>query len=563
MKFMAGRVGNFVLFSFILTKLSAQTLPDSVTRKVDSLFHKWNTSNSLGCAIGIVRNDSLIYAKGYGLANLEYGIPITPETIFNMGSISKQFTAFGIVLLAKQGKIKLDEDIHTYLAWVPDFGKKITVQNLLNHTSGLREHTKLASISGLGIDGALTPNISLNLLKRQTALNFNPGDRYSYCNSNYILLAEIIKSVSGKPFREFEDSAIFKPLGMTHSHFHDNYTELIPNRAASYAKTAAKQYVNNFQSIYTVGPGGLLSNIHDMSKWIMNYYSFKVGDQKDIQQLTQRGKLNSGKELSYALGVRIGSYKGWREYWHGGHNAGYANFITILPDLKMGFVFLSNTGDANSSAKGREIVSLFIKDTTIKSGALKNANRDSTNAVLKDTSFIKNFIGNYIDDEGEPLRFEIKEGKLYSVFGSRAAALLIQEKKDSFSLKNFPSVKYIFSIKPKDTSVVVLDANETIRFKKYVIVNQKSEKLLKEYIGTYFSSELDCIYKIALKDHQLVLVSPKYNDAKLTLTNNDQLISKDYEWIRYLRIMRDNKNKVSGFELNSLAVMHLRFDKIK
>ena len=206
------------------------------------------------------------------MANLEYGIPNTPATIFYAASVSKQFTGYCIALLARQGKINIDEDIHIYLPWMFDFKKRITVRNLLNHTSGIRDDVDLAAISGLGIDGVLTQQSALDIIKKQQTLNFDPGERYSYSNSNYILLAEIVKAISGQSFRDFADSAIFKPLGMANSHFHDDPGELIRDRAISYWDVGDQSFVNAFQNVYTFGDGGLFTNVNDLSKWIMNFY---------------------------------------------------------------------------------------------------------------------------------------------------------------------------------------------------------------------------------------------------------------------------------------------------
>src|SRR5215467_11254816 len=180
-----------------------QPLPKAITDRIDSLFRQWDHTSSPGCAVGIVRNDSLIFAKGYGMANLEYNIPIEPTTIFHMASISKQFTAFSIVLLARQGKLQLDDDIHKYLTWFPDLKEKITIRNLLNHTSGIRDQWQLLAISGTRLDDVITQEHIVKLLSKQQALNFKPGEQYSYSNSGFTMLAEIVRSVTGKSLRQF------------------------------------------------------------------------------------------------------------------------------------------------------------------------------------------------------------------------------------------------------------------------------------------------------------------------------------------------------------------------
>ena len=204
------------------TKTFAQSLPDSTIKKIDKLFQMWNTTYSPGCTIGIIRNDSLIFAKGYGLANLEYAIPNKPETPFHMASISKQFTAYSIVLLARQGKLNLDDDVRKWLPWFPDLKEKITIRHLLNHTSGIRDQWQLLAIAGTRLDDVITQDQVIKILSKQEALNFKPGEKYTYSNSGFSMLAEIVKAASGKSLRQFTESNIFKPLGLTNTHFHDD-----------------------------------------------------------------------------------------------------------------------------------------------------------------------------------------------------------------------------------------------------------------------------------------------------------------------------------------------------
>ena len=265
-----------------VAQVPAQSLPDSTTKKIDALFKKWDNSSSPGYAVGVVRNDSLIFAKGYGVANLEYNIPIAPETIFHMASVSKQFTAFSIVLLARQGKLNLDDDIHKYLPWFPDLKVKITVRNLLNHTSGIRDQWQLLAIAGTRLHDVITQDQIIKILGKQQALNFNPGEEWSYSNSGYTMLAEIVRAVSGKSLRQFTDSVLFKPLGMKNTNFHDDYTEIVPNRSYSYDRKDDTHFQNSILSYSVAGATSLFTNVDDMSKWVMNFYNHKVGDQQDI-----------------------------------------------------------------------------------------------------------------------------------------------------------------------------------------------------------------------------------------------------------------------------------------
>lgn len=551
----------FILLSLFST-LYSQDIPDTIAQKIDSLFAPWNNSTGPGCAVGIVRNDSLIFSKGYGLADLEHEIPITPKTIFYMASVSKQFTGYAIVLLARQGKLNLDEDIHHYIPWAPEFGKKITVRHLLNHTSGIRDDIYLSALSGLGYGGMLTQDLALNIIKRQRSLNFIPGEKYSYSNANFVLLAEIVKAVSGKSFRAFVDSTIFKPLGMVNSRFQDDYTELIPNRAWSYDITDGKQVGNSFQNVYTLGDGGMFTNIIDMAKWVTNFYQPRAGDLNDIDQLTETGKLNNGKKINYALGIAVDHYRGWKEYEHSGGLAGYRTILFVFPDLKMGFLIFSNMGNLNSQEKVHELANLFIPDTTKSNKEDKPEARDSSHAMLKDPLQYTRFTGDYLGEDGDQFSFSISNQKMYaSSYGQ--STLLLQESKDTFSLFTNPAVKFVFQFSSQKTSLVHLywpEDNKLMR--KYVPDSIQSDKTLQAYTGTYYSPELDCHFSISLKEHHLVLSSNKYADKPLMLIGKDDILDKN-GLLSYIKIRRDRMDKIIGFEVNSGIIRHLRFNKVK
>lgn len=284
----ARKITLLSIFLFAMVhRIFSQSLGNDVVQKIDQLFNDWNKDDVPGCAIGIIRNDSLIYSKGFGMANLETELRNTPQTIYQTASISKQFTAYAIILLAKAGKLNLDDDIHKYVPWFPDLKETITIRNLLNHTSGIREDQEMLGIAGTRWDDVITQEHILKVLKNQQALNFKPNEKYAYSNSNYILLAEIIKSVTNQSFRRFTDSALFKPLGMQHTFFYDDYMEIVKNRANGYWTYDGKSLRNINISRSTVGSSNLFTCVDDMSKWIANFYNPKVGDANDIALLTK------------------------------------------------------------------------------------------------------------------------------------------------------------------------------------------------------------------------------------------------------------------------------------
>jgi len=537
-----------------------QSLPDSTIKKIDNLFKYWDKGTSPGFAVGVIRNDSLIFAKGYGMANLEYNISIKPKTIFHMASVSKQFTAFSIVLLARQGKLHLDDDIRKYLPWFPDLKVKITVRNLLNHTSGVRDQWQLLAIAGTRLDDVITQDQVIKILSKQQALNFKPGEEYSYSNSGFTMLAEIVRAVSGKSLRKFTDSAIFKPLGMDNTHFHDDYTEIVPNRSYSYDRARGGSFTNSTLSYSVAGATSLFTNIDDMSKWVTNFYDHKVGDQKDIEQLTQKGKLNNGTEIDYALGISVNDYKGHKIYSHNGADAGYRTMVSVFPDLKMGFIIFSNLGDTDPFGKAQQLQRLFVKDISPQKSSPKPAGVDSTGAIFNDTLAIKKFTGSYISEDGARFGFKLKNNKLFWEAG-RNNNRLARRKNDTLVMINDPNVKFVFAIKsPKETIVDQYWPGNHRRLVKYNADAKPTDEQLHVYAGNYYCPELDCSYQIVLKDHHLLLTNSKYNDTPLTLYGDNHLTNNSW-WMDNLQILRNAKGQITGFEVNSGRIRHLLFKK--
>lgn len=535
-----------------------QALPDSLAGKIDQLFNRWNSSNTPGAAVGIVRGDSLIFAKGYGMADLEHHVANTPESIFYMCSVSKQFTGYAVTLLTRQGKLHLDDNIRLYLPWMADFGRKITIRHLLNHTSGIRDDINLAAISGLPSDCMLNQEFALELLKKQRTLNFEPGVKFSYSNSNYILLAEIVRVVSGQSFPAYMDSAIFKPLGMSHSVFAGRSDQLIADRVPSYSRSG-NMFSNNFQNVYTLGDGGLFTNVQDMALWVANFFGPKAGDIAAIEQFTQKGKLNSGKTISYACGINSDSSRGYKRFIHNGGLAGYRTIVVIYPELKTGFIVFGNAGDGQVYSKADQLAALLIPDKGKKKSPVRIARRDSLLANLKDPAAFAALTGDYIAANGYHLSFTVKENRLWM----NNQTLLVNDGGITFSLLANPAIKYIFRRQQNTVSAdlysPVLD--KPIHLEGHPAGQKFSDGQLTAYTGTYFCPELGCYYQIRLKDHRLYFSNSLNADHLITLIGDDDLLSADFV-LEHVRINRNKNGHISGFTYNSGEMMNLSFDKL-
>ena len=345
-----------VLFA---SSLPAQ-LSEAKSRAIDALCARYAVDDAPGVSVAAVHKGERVFAKGYGRANLEYDIPITPETAFHVASVTKQFTAFALVLLAQDGKLSLEDDVRKHAKFVPDFGAKISIRHLLNHTSGLRDQWELLTLSGFRMDDVLTRLHILRILENQRELNFAPGTRYKYSNMGYTLAAEIVQRVSGASFAEFCKKRIFAPLGMTKSHMHLDHRHLVRGRAYGYEpyRGAWRKKVLSYAN---AGATSLFSTPTDLCKWLANFASGSVGGRKAIDELTRRSRLTNGTKLHYALGVGHGKFRGRAIIGHGGVDQGFRSNVWWFPEEQLGVAVVANRRDANPRDLTGRIASVLLE----------------------------------------------------------------------------------------------------------------------------------------------------------------------------------------------------------
>lgn len=533
-----------------------QTSESLIAAKIDSLFKPYNSKSGPGAVVALVRNDSVLYQNAFGLANVEYSIPNTPETVFYICSLAKQFTGYSILLLEKANKLKLTDDIRLHLPWLPDFGRKITIANLLHHTSGIRDDLDLLKIAGLPRNGIISQETALNIIKGQHTLSFSPGEEFAYSNSNYILLAEIVKAASGQSFRAFTDSAIFVPLHMTHSHFYETPSEIIPNRAVSYTIGDANpsRIRNSFQNVYTVGDGGLFMPLEDMERWVINFFDNKIGIQQDIEKLNEKGRLNNGRESSNT-DMQI---RGWNAYYYNGGLNGYKTFLTIFPGCKTGIIVFANNGDDNTYNLFNPISALIIPENkALPAKTESSLPMDDQPYKASDSNHLKKFCGDYIAANNSNLNVYLDSGKLFI----RPGQFLIEAVKDSFLFSADHSVTFVFSKEKEsgDQTVTVGFSGQVIPMIKFEPGKKYTDQQLQAYTGNYYSDELDCHYRIVIKDHGLVLVSERNPDSPIDLLNSNHLVNG--EVLGEFVVTRTANRAITGFVLQSPGVKLLQFKK--
>jgi CubicO group peptidase (beta-lactamase class C family) len=545
------QTGILILAAF---HASAQMVPDSVSKKIDNIFRGFNDSTP-GCAIAIIKDNEVIFEKGYGMANLEYKAPITPKTIFHIASESKQYVAFAMLMLQKEGKLSIDDDIHKYLDSIPDFGRKITIRHLIHHTSGLRDQWQLLANAGWQLDDVIREDHVLKLVAKQQALNFDPGEEYMYCNTGYTLMAAIVKKVTGLSLRAYAEKNIFQPLGMRDTHFHDDYEELVPGRAYSYS-LGTRGYKHAVLSYSIVGATSLLTTIQDEAKWLKNFSTGQVGGKDLIEQMHQVGALNDGRKLNYAFGLSIDNFKGWKQVGHGGADAGYRSFACRYPEKGLGFIVFSNVNVVNPTGLARQVAALFITDT--------KEVLDSAHTNFADSSFHKKLAGNYYSDRGDIGEMTWANGKLLR--GSSTASTAPEWRfaragKNRFVVKDGP----VFIINDKN-----LQSDSIMEFQvespvSRVVFKRKPhivKPVTAEYAGRYYSDETEAFYEVKFKEGKLSLEHRKFNKVALQPLAPDQFTAAHW-WMGHIRFVRDKANKIIAFEVNSGRILGLRYQKMK
>jgi CubicO group peptidase (beta-lactamase class C family) len=540
----------------------------TLTDKVDELFATWDRPDSPGCALGIIENGRFVYRRGYGMANLEHEIPISSETVFRIGSTSKQFTAMAIALLAEQEKIPLDDDIRKYLPEMPEYERPVTVRHLIHHTSGIRDYLELMDLAGMREDDFYTNDEAIEMVTRQKALNFAPGDRYLYSNTGYFLLAVILKRASGQSLREFAEENIFKPLGMENTHFHDDHTEIVTHRAAGYSPGAEGGYRIDMTTLDLVGDGSLFTTVEDLFLWDQNFYHNVLGTGGDdlIRQILTPGTLNDGEEQDYAFGLEVGDYKGLKMVSHGGAFVGFRAEMIRFPEQAFSVICLANLNTISPTRLTRQVADIYLvdrfkeqstADTTAQAGFVELSAQ-----VLQDK------VGVYQSSAtGTIVEICVREGKLTA----RAFGLAVRLA--PISATDFLALDALFSIEisfPRPDQDAPCGGDQDRPWLMHLLIeDEKPDTLqainvmfpgtdqLAEYAGKYSSDELQVTYTLALADSKLYV---KHKNAP---QNPLQPALKDMFWVNDITLLfsRDDQGQVSGFTVNTRRVKDLHFAK--
>ena len=402
-----------------------------------------------GAAVGVVMDGEVVHRAGYGIADMDHGIPITPETVFDIASISKQFGAMAALLLEAQGRLDLEEDVRAYVPELPDFGPTIVPRHLIHHTSGIRDWPHTMSLGGVEYSDVISFEKILRMLYQQRAINFPPGSEYAYSNTGYNLLARTIEVQSGMTFRTYTQEQIFEPLGMTRTHFSDDYLEIVTGRAESYAPVGDETdgvFRRQINQLTALASSSLNTTVDDFILWMKNYETGVVGGEEIIGKMLRRGVLTGGDTIDYAHGLTVGAYRGLVNFGHGGSWAGFRTNFVRFPEENLSIIVFCNFSTCNPAGRALEVAEVFLEDQMGPTPEEPDGLDDVTESLSISDSELREYSGHYRSPElDSTYEVFVESGRLVAEHWRNPRSILSPTGDDLFrgDQRWFPEVRFV------------------------------------------------------------------------------------------------------------------------
>jgi CubicO group peptidase (beta-lactamase class C family) len=519
---------------------------DATAQKVSQLFAGFDKPGSPGCSVGVIRNGQFVYKKSYGYASLELGVPLTPESVFYLGSVSKQFTAASVVLAAEQDYLSLDDDVRKYIPELPDYGHPVTLRQMLHQTSGLRDFFDLIALSGGNPAEIGSPADILKLIVRQKGLNNVPGVEWNYSNSNYFLLAEVIQRATKKSLAQFAAENIFQPLGMGHTLFFDDNSLVVPNRVAAYDPGKNGMFRVDWSTTYNlVGGGGLMSTVDDLLLWDRNFYANKLGKGTLVPQLQSHGALNNGNQINYAMGLTLGEYRGLPTAEHSGANFGYRSEYLRFPQQRFSAIVLCNLSSAAPVGLAHKIANLYLE------GDL--ASPTSAARVLPGSPDPETFAGTYLDPDTKTIyRFTV-EGENLMGWGEALQRVAGNQYYDlQGDIMTFSGNNDVMHLSLPIPGELYFSGDR-------IQPLELSAAELSKFTGKFHSEELSITYTLSVEGGHLTVKVPNNPSIPLDAAGRDEFYSSD---LGDLLFHPEAGHPVSAFSLSTQASRGIIFAKM-
>jgi CubicO group peptidase (beta-lactamase class C family) len=561
-------------------------------KRIDAIFASVDSTTAPGCALGLSQNGTVLYTRGYGMSNLDYDIPITPDAVFDVASITKQFTAFSIALLASEGKLSLDDDIRQYLPELPVYGQKITIRHLLTHTSGLRNADALLGLAGLRfsddapktasapspLNEPTTEDDVLRMAVRQKSLDSVPGTEYLYNNGGYVLLAVIVKRVSGHSLREFAETKIFEPLGMHDSQIVDDPNMIVRRRTSAYQPRPGGGWSIQIPLYRMVGNTGLYTTVGDLLKWEQNFADARVGGRALIDEMQTFGRLNDGRTIGYGFGLNLGTYRGLRAFGHGGDDFGYLSDVVRFPDQQLAIAVLCNRDSIDPRGFSRAVAEILLGSDTLE------PRETLAPAVAVPAGELAALAGTYWNPKTEGFRrLVVKDGKLVNEVNSNEFIALggSRFRVGGPTDAGFPAHEVLFPTAKAGAPQEIHDPppsfkapfscmswfgncggvwSEPAVFTR-VTVPSYSAAELTAYSGEYHSDELDASYTVAvMPEGGLAVLRKKVDPVPLAVVTRDKFYGAGLG--STLTFVRAPSGTVTGLIIAGATPRHLVFTRV-
>lgn len=508
---------------------------------------KTHTGPAPGCAVAVSLNGETVFEKAFGLAEMEHNIPNTPQTIFESGSVAKQFTAAALVLLQQDGKLNLDDDVRKYIPELPDYGSKMTIRHLLNHTAGLRDWGSVMGLTGAGRGNrVISQELAVDVILRQKGLDFTPGAEYSYSNSGYQLAAEIVERVAKQKFPAFVEERLFKPLGMKNSSWRDDYQRIVPGRAQAYSRDGNNApWKLNMPIMNVYGNGGMLTTVGDWMKWNAMLDSRSLGAPL-VEALETQGVLNDGRKINYALGLNVDTYKGMRDVSHGGSTAGYQTFLARYPEKKVSIGVLCN--GTSPSAGG---VAANITDEIF--GPFPEPPKQPDAATISEEQ-LKKFVGIWREEKTRVANnFSVESGSL-RLNGSP----LRPQPDGSYLLGTAIRITFTFD---KDGKPMRAEGNLGGDIRVFVRETEwkPNGAELAQFAGEWYSEEAQATFTIAVDGDKATLIQRPLLRQPLRPLYRDHLSIPGYT----LWATRDVSGKIDKLHVGTSRLRDMPFVRVK
>ncbi|UCF21125.1 MAG: beta-lactamase family protein [Gemmatimonadota bacterium] len=540
-----------LLHVFALPSLGAVQRPQhdtaTLTREIDALFAEWDIPGSPGGAVVLTRGGEMILRRSYGLADIEHGIPITAETRFELASVSKPFTAFAVLLLEQAGQLRLEDDIRQFFPEFPDFGSPITIADLLHHTSGLSDWVRVLPYAGRPTRAEFSVDDLIRLVAGQRMLEFTPGTRWSYSNTNYALLAELVARVTERPFGEWMRDNVFAPLGMHQTSFPPDGAYVLPNRANAYSSRAGGEFVRSLVEGFEIpGSAHAFSTIDDMALWIDNFRTGRVGGLELIGRMQERTTLTTGERSFYGAGLGMGEYRGIRTAGHSGQTGAFKTELLYCPDIEVGVVVLGNAGWMRADDMARRVLDVHLRDEL---EPLPEAAEEPTEApfIDLDPAEYERFLGGYrLDADTSVLVAVAREGRwLVGAIVGQGIGLFR------------PLAPSLFENRYRNFRLEFFDEPGAGAAARVQITRRSGEQIwatriqlpsdtpaVNEFVGLYYSDELEVAYEIVSGPDGLAVITPNSRSRPLQRVDIDILAGG----IGILTFRRDDGGRLIGFD---------------